>query len=348
MINKNFLKNKTILITGGTGSIGSGLVKYLIKTDCKVIRIMSNDENGLYEVSRDLNLDLSAFDNFSKQMELNKIRFFLGDVRDLNRCKEVSKNVDIVIHAAALKHVSIVEYNPKEAYQTNVIGTKNMVKASIENNVNKFLLLSTDKVVTPTNAMGKTKLKAEKIIQKIKNKSNTKVSIIRFGNVLGSRGSVIPNFINLLKDNRNIMVTDRKMVRFVMSLSEAVNSVIKSLYLMKGNEIFISKSMKCFKIYDLAQALIIYFNKINKKKNKIIISKKNIGEKYEEELYSVNEIPYIKLKNGLFIVTKNKSKHKKETVKYLKKHRVSNYNFINKVKILDLLIKLKILKKTLK
>ena len=106
--------------------------------------------------------------------------------------------------------------------------------------------------------------------------------------------------------------------------------------------------MKCFKIYDLAQALIIYFNKINKKKNKIIISKKNIGEKYEEELYSENEIPYIKLKNGLFIVTKNKSKHKKETVKYLKKHRVSNYNFINKVKILDLLIKLKILKKTLK
>ena len=178
---------------------------------------MSNDENGLYEVSRDLNLDLSAFDNFSKQMELNKIRFFLGDVRDLNRCKEVSKNVDIVIHAAALKHVSIVEYNPKEAYQTNVIGTKNMVKASIENNVNKFLLLSTDKVVTPTNAMGKTKLKAEKIIQKIKNKSNTKVSIIRFGNVLGSRGSVIPNFINLLKDNRNIMVTDRKMVRLMSS-----------------------------------------------------------------------------------------------------------------------------------
>ena len=339
MIKNNFLKKKSILITGGTGSIGSALVRYLIKTKCKVIRVMSNDENGLYELSRDLNLTSFAFDNFSKEMKLNKIRFFLGDVRDFNRCREVTKNVDIVIHAAALKHVSIVEYNPKEAYQTNVIGTRNIIKASIENKVSKFLLMSTDKVVTPTNKMGKTKLKAEKVAGKLKKKSNTKISIIRFGNVLGSRGSVIPNFVNLLKNKRNITVTDKKMVRFVMSLQDAVKSVIKSLHLMKGQEIFISKSMKCFKIYDLAQALIGYYKKINKKTNKILISKKYVGEKYEEELYSEKEIPYIKIKNNLFVITKDRSKQKLNTLKLLKKYRVSNFNYLNKDQILKLLLK---------
>ena len=344
MINLKFLKNKSILITGGTGSIGSALVRYLLKTKCKVIRVMSNDENGLYELSRDLNLTSFAFDNFSQEMKLNKIRFFLGDVRDFNRCREVTKNVDIVIHAAALKHVSIVEYNPREAYQTNVIGTKNMIKASVENRVSKFLLISTDKVVTPTNKMGKTKLKAEILVEKQKKSLNTKISIIRFGNVLGSRGSVIPNFINLLKNKKNIIVTDKKMVRFVMSLQDAVKSVIKSLSLMKGQEIFISKSMKCFRIYDLAQVLIGYYKKINKKSNKIIMSKKYVGEKYEEELYLEKEIPFINIKNNLFVINKKKRKQKINTLKLLKKYRVSNYNYLKKDQILRLLIKTNILK----
>tara|TARA_B100000989_G_C19530190_1_gene469218 strand:- start:672 stop:1703 length:1032 start_codon:yes stop_codon:yes gene_type:complete len=339
----NFLKNKSILITGGTGSIGSALAKYLIKTKCKVIRVMSNDENGLYELSRDLNLSSFAFDNFSKEMKLNKIRFFLGDVRDFNRCREVTKNVDIVIHAAALKHVSIVEYNPKEAYQTNVIGTKNMIKASIENKVSKFLLISTDKVVAPTNKMGKTKLEAEKVASKLKKKSNIKISIIRFGNVLASRGSVIPNFMNLLENKKDITVTDKKMVRFVMSLQDAVGSIIKSLYLMRGQEIFILKSMKCFKIYDLAQALIGYYKKINKKTNKILISKMYVGEKYEEELYTEKEIPYIKIKSDLFVINTNKSRQKLSTLKLLKKYRVSNFNYLNKDQILRLLLKTNIL-----
>lgn len=343
MINSKFLKNKSVLVTGGTGSIGSALVKYLIKTKCKVVRVMSNDENGLYELSRNLNLTTFAFDNFSKEMKLNKIRFFLGDVRDLNRCREVTLNVDIVIHAAALKHVSIVEYNPKEAYQTNVIGTKNMIKACVENKVSKFLLISTDKVVAPSNKMGKTKLKAEKIAGRLKKNFNTRVSIIRFGNVLASRGSVIPNFMNLLKNKKDITVTDKKMVRFVMSLQDAVESIIKSLYLMRGKEIFISKSMKCFKIYDLAQALVNYYKKINKKTNKILISKTNVGEKYEEELYSEKEIPYIKIKNNLFIITKNKRQQNLSTLKLLNKYRVSNFNYLNKNQILKLLLKTNIL-----
>ena len=336
-MNLNFLKGKSILITGGTGSIGSALVHRLIKTKCKVIRIMSNDENGLYELSRQLNLSSYAFDNFSKDMKKNKIRFFLGDVRDKKRCKKISKGVDIVIHAAALKHVSIVEYNPIEAYQTNVIGTKNMIEASIKNKVSKFLLISTDKVVSPSSHMGKTKAMAEKMIFHRKKKSFTKISIIRFGNVLGSRGSVVPNFIKLLLNKKDITVTHKKMVRFVMSINEAINSVIKSISLMKGNEIFISKSMKCFRIFDLAKALINYFQKSKKDKNKINISNRYSGEKYEEELYSENEIPFITIKKNLFIISKIKVNQSLKNQKLLKKYRVSNYNFLSQKQIIKYL-----------
>ena len=343
-MNFNFLKNKSILVTGGTGSIGSALVYRLIKTDCKVIRIMSNDENGLYELSRELNLSSFAFDNFSKDMKKNKVRFILGDVRDFTRCKEVSENIDIVIHAAALKHVSIVEYNQREGYQTNYIGTKNMMRASIKNKVSKFLLISTDKVVSPSSHMGKTKAMAERLITNKKNYSLTKISIIRFGNVLGSRGSVVPGFIKLLENKKNLIVTDKKMARFVMSINDAVSSILRSISLMRGDEIFISKSMKCFKIFDLAQALIKYFQKLNKKKNKIYISKKYTGEKFEEELYSLKEIPFISIKNNLFVISKNKTKNNKKTMELLIKHRASNYNFLKQSQIINFLVKSKILK----
>ena len=345
-MNLKFLKNKTILITGGTGSIGSALVYHLIKTNCKAIRVMTNDENGLYEMSRDLNLSLLNYKKFYYGMGKKKIRFFLGDVRDFKRCVEVTKNVDIVIHAAALKHVSIVEYNPSEAFQTNINGTKNIARASIKNKVSKFLYISTDKVVTPKNIMGKTKLKAENIIKNFKNnikKNSTKISSIRFGNILGSRGSVIPNFINLLQNKRDITVTDKRMARFVMTLDEAVNSVLKSISLMKGQEIFILKSMKCFKIYDLALALIEYFKTKNKKRNKIIISKKYVSEKFKEELYSEDEMPFIKIKNNLFVITNNKLNQTSKINNMLKKYRVSNFNFMPKKKIIKLLIKAKIL-----
>ncbi len=340
----NFLKNKSILITGGTGSIGAGLVNKLIKTNCKVIRILSNDENGLYELSKKLNLSLLAFDNFSKDMKKNKVRFFLGDIRDSIRCQEITKNVDIVIHAAALKHVSIVEYNPEEGFKTNFIGTKNIISAAIKNKVSKFLFISTDKVVSARNTMGKTKLMAEKFIMSVKKTKKTKISIIRFGNVIGSRGSVVPNFIKLLKDNKNITVTDLKMTRFIMSLNEAVNSIFESIKIMKGGEIFILKSMKCFRIFDLASSLVKYFNKKNRKKSKIILSKKNIGEKLEEELYTREEIPFIEIKKKLFIIKKTKKNRNKNTINFLDRFRISNYNFLKEKEILKLLFKLRILK----
>ena len=268
----DFLKNKRVLVTGGTGSIGSLLVLALIKSKCKVVLVMSNDENGLYELSREINNKFTInYNLFSSQMKKQKIRFFLGDVRDVKRCHEVTRDVDIVVHAAAIKHVNISEYNPSDAMQTNLQGTKNMVTASIRNNVSKFLFISTDKVVAPTNVMGKSKLLAERFIinskKKIKDKK-IKISAIRFGNVIGSRGSVIPNFISLLQSNKDINVTSKKMARFVMTANEAICSILEVLDQMKGSEIFIKKSMKCFKIIDLAEALLVYFKKRVTKKVK--------------------------------------------------------------------------------
>ena len=317
MINKNFLKNKTILITGGTGSIGSGLVKYLIKTDCKVIRIMSNDENGLYEVSRDLNLDLSAFDNFSKQMELNKIRFFLGDVRDLNRCKEVSKNVDIVIHAAAIKHVPFCEFNPFEANKINVIGTQNMVLASMQNKVKHFLLISTDKVVNPSSCLGATKLLAEKITvnaNTVRGSSKTKFACVRFGNVIGSRGSILPTLIDQINKKKKLTLTDTKMTRYFMTINDAVNIISQSLKNMNGGEIFIPRKLKMFKIYDLLKILM---KKFSLKENSIRIIGKRHGEKIEENLFFEYEYENIKVFKNFFIVSQN---------------QINSYRKINQIK----------------
>jgi UDP-N-acetylglucosamine 4,6-dehydratase/5-epimerase len=341
----DFLKNKRVLVTGGTGSIGSLLVLALIKSKCKVVLVMSNDENGLYELSREINNKFTInYNLFSSQMKKQKIRFFLGDVRDIKRCHEVTRNVDIVVHAAAIKHVNISEYNPSDAMQTNLQGTKNMVAASIHNNVSKFLFISTDKVVAPTNVMGKSKLLAERFIinskKMIKNKK-IKISAIRFGNVIGSRGSVIPNFISLLRSNKDINVTSKKMARFVMTANEAIRSILEVLDQMKGSEIFIKKSMKCFKIIDLAEALLGYFKKKGNKKSKIIISKKNKGEKFEEELFTFKEIPKIVINNGMFIIKKKSKIAKNESS--INKYRVSNFNFMSQQRIIQLLKSSKIL-----
>ncbi len=339
----NFLKNKKILITGGTGSIGSSLVLSLIKSDCKVIRVMSNDENGLYELSKKINNKfLINYDLFFNQMSKNKIRFFLGDVRDLKRCHEITKGVDIVIHAAAIKHVNISEYNSNEAIQTNFIGTKNILRASIKNKVSKFLFISTDKVVSPTNVMGKSKMLAENYVINLKKKSKNKkikVSAIRFGNVIGSRGSVVPNFVSLLNKKRNIIVTDKKMARFVMTIDDSIKLIIRALNYMKGNEIFILKSMKCFKIIDLALALLKFYKKKGNRSSKILISKHGKGEKFEEELYSLKEISKINIYKDMFVIRKNLKINSKKDLNKIKKFRVSNFNFMSKKEIIELLKK---------
>ena len=342
-MNLNFLKNKKILVTGGTGSIGSALTLKLIKSNCNVIRVMSNDENGLYEFSKKINRTFPVnYNIFENQMNKNRIRFFLGDVRDLTRCREVTKDVDIVIHAAAVKHVNIAEYNPNEALQTNYVGTKNILKASIMNGVSKFLFISTDKVVAPMNIMGKSKLLAENYAKNCKIKNKIKISCIRFGNVIGSRGSVVPIFIELLKNKKNIIVSNPKMSRFVMSIDQAVKSILEATKMMRGKEVFILKSMTCFRILDLAEALVKHFQ-TKKFRSKIMFAEKINNEKLEEELFLKKELPYIFIKNNMFIIKKYKNNYNELVQKKLNKYRVSNFNYMNKTSIIRLLKKLDIL-----
>jgi FlaA1/EpsC-like NDP-sugar epimerase len=281
----SILNNKIFLITGGTGSFGEAMVKFLLKTKIKKIIIFSRDEKKQEEMRIKFNT--------------NKLFFFLGDVRDYNSILNSMKNVDFVFHAAALKQVPSCEFFPLEAISTNVIGAHNVMKAAYENNISKCILLSTDKAVYPINAMGMTKALMEKIMMSnamlYKNKK-TIFCATRYGNVAGSRGSVIPHFINQIKLNKNLTVTDPNMTRFLMSLDDSVKLVMYALKNGKTGEIFIQKSSAC-RIIDLCEALKIIFKKkiINKyigtrhgeKKHEVLISKEELIKAYESKNFYV-------------------------------------------------------------
>ena len=252
---------------------------------------MAHDENGIYELSEDVNHSIKKL---RIKMIKKKIRFFIGDIRDSKRCVTATRDIDIVIHAAALKHVPLCEYNPDEAYKTNVTGTENLMDAAIKNKVKKFLFISTDKVVDPTSVMGKTKLEAEKKILRIKS-SVTKFSVIRFGNILFSRGSATFKFINQIKSNEPITLTGKKVSRFFILLETAVNHIFKAITIMQGCEVFVITNMSAFKVIDLTKALSLIF----KKKNNIKIIGLREGEKNYEKLISSKEylIPIPNIKN---------------------------------------------------
>lgn len=313
-MNKKIFQNKSILITGATGSIGSAITEEILKYDCKVVRAMSNDEDGIYGLSEALT---RKNESLNINMTKNKIRYLVGDIRDLKRCEQSCKNIDIVIHAAAMKHVPVCEYNPEEAKKTNIIGTKNMINAAIKCNVKKFLFISTDKVVNPSSWMGKTKLKAEIEILKsnfnTKNK-NTKFSVIRFGNVIGSRGSVLPKFLTQIRLNKNLSVTDKKITRFFITIDLAVKGVFDAIKIMKGNEKFIIYNMLSLKIYDLALTLKKYF----KHKKKIIIKGLRDGEKLYEELATKNEMKNYYIVKNLIILSASKN-IKQQKINFKKK-----------------------------
>lgn len=298
---KNHFLNKKILITGATGSIGSEITKKLLSKNCKVIRALSNDENGLYDLSQEIN-------------NQKKIRFIHGDISDLERCILATEDIDIVIHAAALKHVPLCEYNPFEATKTNVIGTQNLVMASLKNNVKKFLHVSTDKVVDPISCMGATKLLAERIVTNgnlIKGSKKTIFSCARFGNIIGSRGSVLPLFINQIKNNKSLTVTHKNMTRYFIGIKEAINVLSNCIDQMSGGEIFIPNNLKIFKILDLAKALKIYYKKPN---IKIRFSGIRQGEKLFEKLYADSEIEKINVKKD-FLVISQKRNNKRNNIK---------------------------------
>ena len=248
LIKKPDLNNKTILVTGGTGSFGNQFVETVIKNyKPKKLIIFSRDELKQYEMSQKFSPNQHDF-----------IRYFIGDVRDYNRLEMALRGVDIVIHAAALKHVPIAEYNPYECIHTNVIGAENIVRASLKNGVKQVLALSTDKAVSPINLYGASKLAAEKIFvaaNNIRGDDPTVFSVVRYGNVVGSRGSVVPFFKKLINDGvDSLPITDAEMTRFWITLDQGVDFVLSNLALMEGGEIFVPK-IPSMKIIDLAQAL---------------------------------------------------------------------------------------------
>ena len=243
--------NKIIFITGGTGFFGKNFITRLFKLyKPKKLIIFSRDETKQYEMQND--------EKFKKYIKF--LRFFIGDVRDVDRLRLGMQDVDFVIHAAALKHVPSTEYNPTECIKTNISGAENVIRAAIDCRVKKVIALSTDKAANPINIYGATKLASDKLFVAANNLSGTKgpkFSVVRYGNVFASRGSVIPFFQKLVKDkNNHFPITDAKMTRFVITINDAVDLVFKSFKFMKGAEIIIPK-IPSIKIVDIAKALDI-------------------------------------------------------------------------------------------
>ena len=251
------LNNKVILITGGTGSFGKAFTKYVLNNyDPKKIIIYSRDEFKQFIMQNDFKKEFPE--------KFNKLRFFIGDVRDLQRLTRAMEGVDYVVHAAALKQVPACEYNPAEAIKTNIHGAMNVIDASLDAGVKSVVALSTDKAVNPVNLYGGTKLVSDKLFIAANAYSGSKdinFSIVRYGNVAGSRGSVIPFFYDRIKKGeKELPITDYRMTRFWISLEEGVKLVIKALTDAKGGETFISK-IPSFKITDLAEAMMPGCNK---------------------------------------------------------------------------------------
>lgn len=290
----NFLKNKTILITGGTGSFGNAATEYLLKNaKLKKLIIFSRDENK----------QLVMRNRFKSKI----LRFFLGDVRDESRLELALKNVDYVLHAAALKQVPAAEYNPFECIKTNINGTQSLILACIKNKVKKVIGLSTDKACNPINLYGATKLCAEKLLinaNQYVSKKETIFSVVRYGNVLASRGSVIPYFRNLIAEGeKSLPLTHKDMTRFFISLEDAVKFVLNTLKISKGNEIFIPK-MPSIHILDLI--------KIINKDIGVKITGVRPGEKIHESLCSIDEsINLYENKNSFLIYPQDNAIKKK-------------------------------------
>jgi len=267
-------KDKTLLITGGTGSFGNAVLRRFLDSDISEIRIFSRDEK-----KQDDMRNLYAND---------KIKFYVGDVRQPESVKDVMPGVDYVFHAAALKQVPSCEFFPLEAVRTNVLGTENVLEAAINSGVEKVICLSTDKAVYPINAMGMTKALMEKLaVSKARTpgKINTTICVTRYGNVMCSRGSVIPLFINQIKSGNELTITDPNMTRFMMSLDDAIDLVLFAFSEAKGGELFVQKSPACT-IADLADALNDIFSGTGKTR---IIGTRH-GEKVYESLLTREEM----------------------------------------------------------
>lgn len=287
----DFFKGKKILVTGGTGSVGSELIKSLVKEDIAVLRVIDVDETKQFEMKH----ELKNYDS--------KLRFLLGDIRDLERMKRALEGIDIVFHCAALKHVMACEYNSFEAVKTNILGTQNVIEAAIDNEIEKMIVTSSDKAVNPSNVMGSTKLVAEKLMTSAnfyKGNRKTCFSTVRFGNVFGSRGSVVPHFYNQIKNGGPVTIHDPKMTRFVMSMQQTLKLVFKATEIAQGGEVFTLK-MPSVAIPDLAQTMIEKYAK-DPSKIKTKITAPVAGEKIHEELMTEDEAKRALETDDMFVI----------------------------------------------
>ena len=268
------LNDKSVLITGGTGSFGKQFIRTIIKRFPKIKRIVvySRDELKQYEFSTTYPTSIYPM-----------MRYFIGDVRDLDRLKRAMERVDIVIHAAALKQVPAAEYNPFECIKTNIIGAQNIIEACLDSQVKKVIALSTDKAAAPVNLYGATKLCSDKLFvaaNQFKGDRDLKFSVVRYGNVFCSRGSVVPLFHSLKDSNDPLPITDPDMTRFTITLQQAVDFVLRCLEIMQSGEIFVPK-IPSYRILDLAAAVA------PGKKHKIVGIRP--GEKLHEQMITAND-----------------------------------------------------------
>ena len=308
-------EGKKILITGGTGSLGQALTKRLLEYKVSNIRIFSRNERDQI--------------NMESKFNDERLRFLLGDIRDYSRLLRAMEDVDIVFHTAALKHVPKIEYNPFEAIKTNVLGSQNVIDACLEQNVERAVAIGTDKAVSPLNTYGATKALMEKLFMSANNyvnreKHRTKFITIRYGNVLGSSGSVIPKFIELIKKNKAITITDSKMTRFTITMDEALDLILNATKIGQGSEIFIPK-MKSYDMDTLLKTLKELFGEVKQE-----ITGIRPGEKLHEALINNDEIRYTWNINNMYMIT---NPH----YELFNTDNISEvYNNINKVKNLDI------------
>jgi len=332
------LKDQKFLITGGTGSFGTTLCNYLLKENVKSVRIFSRDENKQYEMR--------------KQIKDSRVNFFIGDIRDYDSILNACYGIDYVFHAAALKQVPSCEFYPMEAVKTNIIGTENLLKASIFTKLKKVVLLSTDKAVYPINAMGLSKSMMEKIMlsKGLIDKGNTTFCATRYGNVMCSRGSVIPLFVSQIKNNIPITITDPQMTRYLMSLDESVDLVLHAFNNGSQGDIFVQKSPAC----TLLDLVIALKNIFDYKKKDIIIGTRH-GEKLYESLLSREEMARVE-DHGKFyrLPSDNRSlnydkffKEGKEINKEYKEYTSHNTKRLSIEEIQEILLSLNFIKESL-
>jgi UDP-N-acetylglucosamine 4,6-dehydratase/5-epimerase len=323
------VKKLNYFITGGTGSFSNSFIKKIIEKKLfgKII-IFSRDE-----YKQDLMKNLPFIKN-----NIKKFRFFIGDIRDKDRLNfAIQEDVDVVIHAAALKQVHTIEYNPFEAIKTNILGAQNVIDVCLSKNIKKVLALSTDKAAAPINLYGATKLTSDKLFISanfFKGKKKTIFSVVRYGNVMGSRGSVVPLFIEQKKNNNVFTLTHKQMTRFHITLNEAINFVINCLSSMKGGEIFVPK-IPSFKVTDLIKALS------NKPKIKLIGIRP--GEKLHEEMITFSDSFHTIEKKDKYIILPEISGNTLKKIKTFSYNSLDNKDFLSVQKIRKILVDNKLL-----